>query len=301
MNDDPPRLYTQRGRADSARVRRWLVERGVSFVERNVTADPAAARELAATGLFATPLVVVGHELVLGYRPEALRGGARCRKGAGMTVTEETLSPIERRVHRVLLEGFLATGVVPSLDDLADAAGIDVVELPGRLAALEAADYLARDPSSVVTCLYPFSPIPTPHVVVVGGHRRHAMCSIDALGTAAMLCEAVAIESSCAECGAPIRLDVSPGTIARAKPPDSVAPLVRRSGDEPACDTCCPFTLFACEPAHGEALAARLPETIVVSLDEALRHGESIFGDMFSETLPGQRRRSRLTSSRLWT
>jgi alkylmercury lyase len=217
-----------------------------------------------------------------------------------MTAPEETLSPTERLVHRALLEGFLATGVVPSFDVLADAAGIDAVELPELLAALAAADYLARDPSGVVTCLYPFSPIPTPHVVVVGGHRRHAMCSIDALGMAAMLGRAVAIESSCTECGAPIRLDVSPGTIARAEPPESVV-LARRSGDEPACETCCPFTLFACEPAHGEALAARLPETIVVALDEALRHGESIFGDMLGEVLPARRRRSRLTTSRLRT
>jgi glutaredoxin len=66
-------LYTQAGCAESARVRAWLTERGIPFVERNVTGDAAAARELAATGIFATPLVVVGHERVLGYRPDALR------------------------------------------------------------------------------------------------------------------------------------------------------------------------------------------------------------------------------------
>jgi hypothetical protein len=165
---------------------------------------------------------------------------------------------------------------------------------------LEAAEYLARDPHGRVTCLYPYSPTPTPHAVVVGGHRRHAMCAIDALGMAAMLDQAIAIESACAECGTPIRLDVSPGTIAHAEPPDSVV-LARRSGDEPACETCCPFTLFACGPAHGDALTARLPETTVVSPDEALRHGESIFGDMLGETLPARRRRSRLTTSRLRT
>jgi glutaredoxin len=73
VDDIAPRLYTQVGCADSARVRAWLTERRIPFVERNVTGDAAAARELAATGIFATPLVLVGTQRVLGYRPQALQ------------------------------------------------------------------------------------------------------------------------------------------------------------------------------------------------------------------------------------
>jgi glutaredoxin-like protein NrdH len=65
-------LYTQAGCAESAQVRSWLTERGIPFVERNVNADPEAAAALAATGTFATPLLVVGEKKVLGFRPEAL-------------------------------------------------------------------------------------------------------------------------------------------------------------------------------------------------------------------------------------
>jgi glutaredoxin len=65
-------LYTQDGCADSARVRTWLTARSIPFVERNVTSDAVAARDLAATGVFATPLLVVGSERVLGYRPKVL-------------------------------------------------------------------------------------------------------------------------------------------------------------------------------------------------------------------------------------
>ena len=65
-------LYTQAGCADSARVRAWLTERGVAFVERDVTSDPEAAQALYATGVFATPLVVVEAEQELGFRPRAL-------------------------------------------------------------------------------------------------------------------------------------------------------------------------------------------------------------------------------------
>jgi len=48
------------------------VERGVTFVERNVTGDMDAAKALMATGIFGTPLLVVGDETVFGFRPDKL-------------------------------------------------------------------------------------------------------------------------------------------------------------------------------------------------------------------------------------
>ena len=69
---DAPILYTQSGCADSARVRLWLRERNVSFIERNVTDDPTAAQDLIATGTFATPLLVAGEHRILGFRPAQL-------------------------------------------------------------------------------------------------------------------------------------------------------------------------------------------------------------------------------------
>jgi glutaredoxin len=70
-------LYTQAGCAESAQVRTWLTDHGIPFVERNASADPEAAAALAATGTFATPLVVVGEETVLGFRPAALAAALR--------------------------------------------------------------------------------------------------------------------------------------------------------------------------------------------------------------------------------
>jgi arsenate reductase-like glutaredoxin family protein len=67
-----PILYTQAGCAESARVRTWLVEHGVLFCERDTSSDPAAAQALAATGTFATPLLVRGDDRVLGFRKQAL-------------------------------------------------------------------------------------------------------------------------------------------------------------------------------------------------------------------------------------
>jgi glutaredoxin len=72
MDDPIPVLYTQAGCADSRQVRDWLTARGVAFAERNVTRDMDAAKDLLATGYFATPLLVVVGAKVVGYRPAAL-------------------------------------------------------------------------------------------------------------------------------------------------------------------------------------------------------------------------------------
>ena len=61
-------IYTQSGCADSARVRDWLIRRGIPFHEHNVTDDPAAMQELASRRVFATPLVVIGERQILGYQ-----------------------------------------------------------------------------------------------------------------------------------------------------------------------------------------------------------------------------------------
>jgi hypothetical protein len=214
-----------------------------------------------------------------------------------MTDPVDLLPDAERRLHRAILLGMIAKGGIPSPDALAAAAGLPVGDVPARLQTLARADYLALDVAGRVRCLYPFSPAPTPHVVVLGHERRFAMCSIDALGVAAMLGRVVTIEGSCARCGEVIRLDVEPGAIRRAEPPAAVV-VARRSGVEPACDVCCPFTRFACGPAHGAELAAAMPETEMVPLAEALPHAETTFGGLLAEALPARRRRSALTTGR---
>ncbi len=69
---ETPILYTQTDCPDSTKVRAWLTEQRIPFVERAVTDDAEAARELQATGVFATPLVVVGDAKLLGFKPQAL-------------------------------------------------------------------------------------------------------------------------------------------------------------------------------------------------------------------------------------
>jgi arsenate reductase-like glutaredoxin family protein len=65
-------LYTQAGCAESRKVRDWLNSLGIAFTELNVTGDDDAAKELLATGVFATPLLVTAQTRVIGFRPAAI-------------------------------------------------------------------------------------------------------------------------------------------------------------------------------------------------------------------------------------
>lgn len=76
-------LFTQDGCADSRRVRSCFVASGVPFVERNVSRDERSALELAATGLFATPVVESEGRAILAANLPALAAAlgfvCRCR------------------------------------------------------------------------------------------------------------------------------------------------------------------------------------------------------------------------------
>ena len=74
-------LDTQAGCDESGRVRGWLTEQGVAFVERDVTTGLEAVSAPAAMGTFATPLVVAGERSVLGFRPDEIAAALRGRPG----------------------------------------------------------------------------------------------------------------------------------------------------------------------------------------------------------------------------
>jgi hypothetical protein len=82
-----------------------------------------------------------------------------------------------RRLHYALIDAVLTTGSAPSLSALADQLDTSKDAIWTGLRNLAAADYLALDAGDQVTCLYPLSVTPTPHVVVVDGARRFAMCA----------------------------------------------------------------------------------------------------------------------------
>ena len=196
-----------------------------------------------------------------------------------------------RRLHRTLLQSLISSGRAPAPADLARATGMDPTEVAAGLHELVAADYAAVDAAGCLTCLYPFSPVPTPHLIALDGQPHYAMCAIDALGFPAMLDQELTVEGSCAACQTPICLDLRPGAVIAATP---VTAMVVACRDEagPAVTACCPFTVFACDPAHANDFATQVPGSVALPLAEALRQGEDLFGDfLLAANLPARRRR----------
>src|SRR3954447_20265018 len=145
-----------------------------------------------------------------------------------MTQEEAVLAQIDRGLHLILLDSLLQLGSVPPFDEIASRLDIPAGELRDRLTRLVQSDYLALNEEGKPTCLYPFSLIPTTHVIEFNGTPRYAMCAIDALGVSRMLDRPIEISDVCAVCSAPIRLNVAPEQILKATPSESVV-VARRS------------------------------------------------------------------------
>lgn len=197
-----------------------------------------------------------------------------------------------RRLHRGLIDAVLATGIIPTAPKLADRLGMTAETVRAGLAVLAAADYLALDAAGRVACLYPFSVTETPHVVVIGGKLRHAMCAIDALGIPAMLGQELVIEGRCAACNAPIALRVRPGAIVAVAPTTAMV-VARRDEAEPAFSACCPFTVFVCGQKHAGQFATRIAGAHALPLPEALTRAEELFGGLLANDLPATRPRGK--------
>lgn len=65
-------LYSQPGCGPCISVKTHLRKSGVGYVVRDVTADPAAAAEVAALGYLGTPVVTAGDMHTYGYRRDWL-------------------------------------------------------------------------------------------------------------------------------------------------------------------------------------------------------------------------------------
>jgi glutaredoxin len=65
-------LYSATGCPLCARYRTLLHEKGVEYLERNTTEQPALLDELARKGVRMVPTIFVGDKFVAGFRPSSL-------------------------------------------------------------------------------------------------------------------------------------------------------------------------------------------------------------------------------------
>ena len=68
----PPLVYTQPDCLGCENVKRFLRSRGVVYVERDISSDPATLREFESLGRPATPVTVIGTSVVWGFNRRAL-------------------------------------------------------------------------------------------------------------------------------------------------------------------------------------------------------------------------------------
>ena len=203
------------------------------------------------------------------------------------------LAPAEdglRAVHQQVLRSFATAGHAPSASALAETAARYGITAAEALAALHAGDYLQLGPDGQIRAAYPFSGVPTPHLIDIdGGPRVHAMCAIDALGTAAMLGTDVTITSADPGTGEPVVVTVAVRGDRKAvwQPPTAVVFNGRQIVGE-ACErgasaeVCCGYMNFFGTRASAEAWGAAHPEITgeILGQAAALRVGVEIFGNL---------------------
>jgi len=205
-----------------------------------------------------------------------------------------------RAVQQQVLRSFAATGHAPPVADLAETAALYGTTAAAVLAALHADDYLQLGPDGQIRAAYPFSGVPTPHLVDIdGGPRAYAMCAIDALGMAAMLGTGVTITSADPRTGAAVTVTVRADGKTVWQPATAVVfngrlisgeasgpgPSGEACGPGPSAvpasaDLCCGYMNFFGTRASAEAWASAHPEITgeILGQAAALRLGVDIFG-----------------------
>ena len=204
-----------------------------------------------------------------------------------------------RAVQQQVLRAFATAGRPPAAPALAETAARYGTAADAVLARLHATDILRLGSGGEIRAAYPFSGVPTRHVVDIdGGPRVHAMCAIDALGIAAMLGTRVVITSADPGTGEPIAVTVqADGKTAAWQPRTAVVFSGQRGpggpgdaergapGGPAAAEVCCGYMNFFVSHPSAAAWAATHPEVTGSVLDQtaALREGRGTFGSLLAD------------------
>jgi hypothetical protein len=99
-------------------------------------------------------------------------------------------------------------GRAPTAVEIADVAGMDEAHIAPALRRLHASHALVLDERGGIRMLNPFSAVPTAFRVAADGQQWFANCGWDAFGIGAALGTDSVIDTECADCHEPIRIDV---------------------------------------------------------------------------------------------
>lgn len=211
----------------------------------------------------------------------------------GVTSSRITrVSPQAKAVHRQILHTFATTGHAPESGDLTAPDGADLQKV---LRELHDYDVIQLSSENNIRAAYPFSSVPTPHVVAIGGGPHvYAMCAIDALGMSAMLGIDTVITTADPVSGDPITVAIhNEHALWR---PDSAVAFVGSDTTLTTADCCTPAEIAVADRCCGamnmftgkgnaeEWMAANPHITgTVLSKEQALRLGVDIFGALLDD------------------
>jgi len=187
-------------------------------------------------------------------------------------------SPAARAVHRAVLYAFAIAGDAP------DPARFDEV----ALSELHNRDLVRLGPGGAIVVAYPFSGVPTTHVVeIADGPTVWSMCAIDALGMGKMLGRDTVIRSTDPLTGEPITVQIRDRQ-QTWNPRDAVVFVGAIGAADDCCSTtpsvdrCCTVLNFFANKRNARAWHAAHPEVSGAVADQATayRLGAETFGGL---------------------
>jgi hypothetical protein len=125
---------------------------------------------------------------------------------------------LDFRVRRMVYEVALERGRPPLLAETAETLCTSVADVREAFRRLAAAHVLVLQPDrDEILMASPFSVVPTPFVVELGGTSCFGNCIWDALGIAAMTGQDARIKSACGDCGTAMEMTVANGALQHAE------------------------------------------------------------------------------------
>ncbi len=118
--------------------------------------------------------------------------------------------PVETRLRRAGFQAVLA-GRAVAAPELAAELGLQVGEAREHLAGMAARGLVELDDRGTVVGCWGLSTRPTIHRLQMRGRHFYTWCAVDAIGIPAALDADARIDSRCAGCGRPLRIDVARG------------------------------------------------------------------------------------------
>jgi hypothetical protein len=121
------------------------------------------------------------------------------------------MTPADIALRNATYGRFVELGRAPTVDEVAAATGQGRDEVRAGWRRLHDAHAIVLDAGGAIRMLNPFSAVETPFVVEADGRRWFANCGWDAFGIGAALHVDSTVHTTCADCGAPVNIEVRGG------------------------------------------------------------------------------------------